>query len=123
VKRNAVEWAVLLVSLGGIVVLVGVLIVEGLRGPVPADPRIELLPGEARQAALGWILPATLANGGEEAVEGVVVEATATISGEEEVSELEVAFLPAGTEVDIAFAFSAEPEGEITVRLVGFRRP
>ena len=122
-KRNAIEWIVLAMSIGAIVLLVGALIMEGLSESRPAAPRIELKTAEGRQTELGWIVPATLVNEGDQAMESVIVEATATVNGEEEVSELDVAFLPAGTEVELAFGFSAQPEGEVTVRLVGHLTP
>ncbi len=122
-KRNIVEWAVLAVSVLAIALLVATLVVEGLSERRPANPQVELRPEEARQGSLGWIVPATVFNEGDQAAEAVVIEATATVAGESETSELEVNFLPAATEVEIAFAFSAAPSGEVTVRLVGFRVP
>lgn len=122
-KRNAVEWAVVIISILSIALLVGVLVVEGFNLSRPPDPTIELRQSEARQGTLGWIVPATVTNAGDQAAEAVVLEATATVEGETEASELEVNFLPAGTEVEIAFSFSGEPTGEVTVRLVGFRVP
>lgn len=122
-KRNAVEWAVLATSIVAIGLVVAILAVEGISERRPADPRIELDTAEARMGAAGWILPATVVNDGDEAAEAVVFEAAAVVGGESETSELEVDFLPAGTEVEIAFAFSDQPEGEITVRLVSFRSP
>ena len=122
-KRNAVEWAVVIVALLSIALLVGVLVVEAFNGSRPPDPSIELRQSEAHQGTLGWIVPATVTNVGDQAAEAVVLEATATVEGEEETSELEVNFLPGGTEVEIAFSFSAAPTGEVTVRLVGYRVP
>lgn len=122
-KRNAIEWAVLATSIVAIGLIVVILAVEGVSERRPADPRIELDTAQARMGAAGWIVPATVVNAGDEAAEAVVFEAAATVGGEPETSELEVDFLPAGTEVEIAFAFSDQPEGEITVRLVSFRSP
>lgn len=121
--RNAVEWVVLGVSIAGILLLVGVLVIESLTETRPADPQVELMPAEARQGTLGWIVPARVSNGGDEAVEAVLVEASATVGTATEVSEIEIDFLPSGTTVDVAFAFSAQPNGEVTVRLVGYRLP
>jgi uncharacterized protein (TIGR02588 family) len=122
-KRNVVEWAVLGASIVGIVVLAAVLISEGISEARPPDPTVEVRLAEARQGDVGWIVPATVSNGGGEAAEAVVLEATATVDGQEETSELEVNFLPAGTTVEVAFGFSARPSGEVVVRLVGFRVP
>ena len=122
-RRNVVEWTALLVSVAGIAVLVGVLVVAALGETRPADPRVELHMAEAFAGQLGWIVPATLSNGGDEAIEAVVLEAGATVGSAAEASELEIDFLPAGTSVEVAFAFSAEPDGAVEVRLVGYRRP
>lgn len=117
------EWAVLAASVAAIVLLAAVLVVEGISEARPPDPTVELRHAEGRQGVLGWIVPASVSNGGDDAAESVVLEASATIDGESEVSELEVNFLPAGTTVEVAFAFSAQPSGDVTVRLVGFRVP
>jgi uncharacterized protein (TIGR02588 family) len=122
-RRNVVEWTVLALSIGAIVLLVGVLLIETFTATNPADPRVLLRPGEARQREAGWIVPAAVSNAGDEAAEGVVLEASATVAGEPETSEIEVAFLPAGSTVEIAFSFSSEPDGEVSVRLVSYRLP
>ncbi len=122
-KRNAVEWAVLGTSVLAIIVLVVVLVLEGLEGGGPADPTVDLRPDEGYQGGIGWIIPATVHNLGDESAEAVVIEAETMIDGESEISELEVPFVPAGSTVDVAFAFSARPEAEVTVRLISFRLP
>lgn len=122
-KRNVVEWAVIVISVLSIALLVGILVIEGLSESRPADPTIEVRQAEAREIGLGWIVPVIVTNEGDQAAEAVVIEATATVEGETETSEQEVNFLPAGTQVDLAFGFSAAPEGEVTFRLVGYRVP
>ena len=122
-KRNIVEWAVLVISVVSIGVLVGALVLTGLNENTPADPQVELKLDEARMGQLGWTLPATVRNEGDMTAEAVVIEATATVDGEEESSEIEIAFLPAGSEEDVVFAFSAEPDSDVTVRLVGYQLP
>jgi uncharacterized protein (TIGR02588 family) len=123
VRRNALEWAVLIISVVAIVALVGVLIAEGLNEGRPASPSIELRQADARQAPAGWIIPADATNDGDEAAVAVVFEASAQVAGEQETSEIEIDFLPGSTSVEVAFAFSAQPDGEVSVRLVGFRLP
>ncbi|HYI22959.1 MAG TPA: hypothetical protein VEX62_10020 [Candidatus Limnocylindrales bacterium] len=122
-KRNPLEWVVLGTSVLAIIVLVGVLVVEGLSPGGPANPTVDLRPDEGYQGGIGWIIPATVHNLGDESAEAVVIEAEATIDGESEVSELEVPFAPAGSTIDVAFAFSGRPEGEVTLRLISFRVP
>ena len=92
---------------------------RGIAGrPSRRDPRGERPPGDA-----GWIIPLTITNDGDQSVESVVLEATATVDGQEETSEIELPFLPARTELQAEVAFSARPDEPITVRLVGFRLP
>lgn len=122
-KRNAVEWLVLGTSVLAIVALVAVLLLEGISGTREANPIVTLRTDEARLGHMGWIVPATVANDGDIAAEALVIEATAEVAGASETSEIEIDFLPGGTEVDVAFAFSAQPAAEITTRLVSFRIP
>jgi uncharacterized protein (TIGR02588 family) len=123
VRRNLVEWSVLGISLLSIALLVGALVVQGLAEAEPANPRVDLHEDRALQGELGWIVPATVSNAGDEAAEAVVLEAAAEIGGATEVSTVEVNFLPAGTNVEVAFSFSQRPENEIAVRLLGYRTP
>lgn len=126
-RSNAVEWATLVISVLAISGVAGFLVVDGLTDAgAPAQPTIRLHPDRAYDTSLGWVVPATLANEGDQPAEQVVLEAVATAGdggGEPETSEIVVDFLPAGTEVEVAFAFSAEPPGEVRVRLVGFLAP
>jgi uncharacterized protein (TIGR02588 family) len=123
-RRNWLEWVVLVVSALAVSAVVAYLAYDGLTsGNDPANPTIELHLDAARQGELGWIVPATMRNTGDRPAEAVVIEATGTVAGKEEKTELDVDFLPAGTEVDVELAFSAKPEGPIEVRLVGFRSP
>jgi uncharacterized protein (TIGR02588 family) len=123
VRRNLVEWSVLGISLLSIALLVGALVVQGLAESEPANPRVDLHEDRALQGELGWIVPATVSNAGDEAAEAVVLEAAAEIGGATELSTVEVNFLPAGTNVEVAFSFSQRPENEIEVRLLGYRTP
>lgn len=122
-KRNVVEWTVLVVSVAAIVVLVGALVLEGLRGGGPPDPAVTLHADRGDASAHGWTLPATVRNVGDEAAEEVAIEASAEVAGTTETSELVIDFLPVGTAVEAAFSFSGEPAGEVTVRVVSFTVP
>jgi uncharacterized protein (TIGR02588 family) len=122
-QRNLIEWVVLVTSVVAIVALAALLVFQGLQENEPANPGVELRLDEARTGLIGWIVPADVVNDGDEPAEAVLIEASAQVAGEAETSEIEIDYLPAGTTVEIAFAFSAEPEGEVTVRLVGFRVP
>ena len=122
--RALIEWVVLAGSALAIVALVGVLLAEGLAGsPDDPDPVVELAMDEGRQATHAWLIPATVTNLGGDAAEDVVIEFRATVAGSEETSELTVAFLPPRSTVELEVGFSAIPEGEVAVRVVGYARP
>jgi uncharacterized protein (TIGR02588 family) len=123
-RQNWVEWTALGVSVLATLGLAGFLVVDGLvdEGAPPA-PTVELRSGDAYESDHGWIIPATVGNDGDEAAEAVILEATASVGGTEETSVVDVDYLPAGTEVDVSFGFSARPDGDVALRVVGFRLP
>jgi uncharacterized protein (TIGR02588 family) len=104
---------------------VGFLVVDGLVDEGrPPEPVVTLRPGEAYEGEHAWYLPATVANRGDSAAEAVLLRAVASVGDAvEEEAEVTVDYLPSGTEVEVTFAFSVEPDGEVTVRPVGFRLP
>ena len=121
-KRNWLEWIVLSASAVVILVLVGVIAMTGLSGgDRPPNPAVELRPDAGREAANGWIVAGTVRNDGDVAAEAIVLEASASVGGETEMSEAGVDYLPPGTEVDIEFGFTGRPDGEISVRVVSMR--
>ena len=123
-RQNWLEWGALAASVLAVIGVIGFLTVDGISDEGrPPTPVIELLDAEAYQTDHGWILPAELTNDGDTAAEALVLRATATVDGAEEENEISIDYLPAGTAVDISFGFSAEPEGEVTVQVVGFRLP
>ena len=123
-RQNWLEWTALAVSITAIVGLAGFLIVDGLVDEgAPPSPVVTLRPDEAYETPNGWLIPATVGNDGDEAAEAVDIEAVATVSGTEETSTAVLDYLPAGTEVDVTFGFTERPDGEVTVRVVGFRLP
>ncbi len=123
-RQNWLEWVALVVSVVAVIGVVGFLLVDGLRDEgAPPNPIVELHIDQAYATDYGWIVPATVTNGGDEAAEALVLRATAIVAGAEEESELAVDYLPAGTAVEISFGFSAEPEGTPAVQVIGFRLP
>jgi uncharacterized protein (TIGR02588 family) len=120
-RRNQVEWAVLFISCLAVATVLGLLVYEGLSdtGRPPA-PIVTLHAGEAYGTSTGWVLPATAHNDGDRSAQAVTLLATATVRGEEEEAEVTIDYLPAGTNVDLAFGFSGEPDAEVIVRVTGF---
>ncbi len=123
-NRNWLEWLILLVSTGLVLGLVGYLLVSGLTSRGPALIRTEVLTAEAADSPDGgWLVPLTVRNEGDTAAAAIVVEATATVDGADEASQLTVDLLAADSEVELVLGFSGRPEGEVNVRVVGFETP
>ena len=123
-RRNWVEWVALVISVAAILGIVGFLVVDGLTDAGrPPEPRVELQRDAAYETSAGWIVPATVMNDGDRPAEALVLRAAATVEGSEEESEVTIDYLPPGTDVEVSFGLSAEPDGEVTVTTVAFRLP
>jgi len=122
-RRNWLEWAILVVSVASILALVGYLGFKTFAGGGPAAITITASPDRARATPAGWELPVTVRNGGGAPAASVTIEATATVAGSEETAELAVDLLAPGSEADLVVAFSAAPDGEVTFRLIGYESP
>lgn len=123
-RQNWVEWVALAVSVLAVLGVVGFLVVDGIRDEgQPPTPVVELHRDGAYATDHGWLVPARITNEGDTAAEALVLRGTATIAGEDEESEITIDYLPAGTSVEVSLGFSAEPDGEVTVQVVGFRLP
>ncbi|HEY7701083.1 MAG TPA: hypothetical protein VIB02_02140 [Candidatus Limnocylindrales bacterium] len=122
-RQNWLEWVVLGVSLGILVLLVGYLAFSGLSGSRPAMPRADVQASGGPGADGGWLVPVTVRNDGHRAAVTVVVEGTATVAGTDESSEVTVDILAAESEVDIVLGFSGPPDAGVQLRIVGFEAP
>jgi uncharacterized protein (TIGR02588 family) len=124
VKRNWLEWLILVVSVSLVVALVGYLLVTGLTNGGPAAIRAEVVREDAIEGPDGsWLAPLTVSNDGGTAAVAIVMEGTAMVDGAEETSELVVDILAAGSEVELMLGFSGPPEGEVDLRVVGYEAP
>jgi len=123
-KRNWLEWLILIVSIGLVIGVVGYLLVSGLTSRGPASIRTQVISAEAVDSPDGgWLVPLIVRNEGGTAAAAIVVEATAMVDGAEEASQLTVDLLAADSEVELALGFSGRPAGEVNVRVVGFETP
>lgn len=123
-RSNWLEWVVLGISALVLVGVVGFLVVDGLVDEGrPPEPVVTLHLEDAYGGEHGWYLPATVANRGDSAAEAVLLRAVASVGDDAEEAEVMIDYLPSGTEVEVTFSFSAEPDGDVTVRPLGFRLP
>jgi uncharacterized protein (TIGR02588 family) len=123
VRRNWLEWAILVASVVSIVVLAGYLGLRSLSGDGPAEVAIEARYAEARVTLVGWEVPVTIRNDGGSPATTVTLEATAMVAGKEQTSEIVLDLLAPGVETEVVVGFSAKPAGEVTFRLVGYEAP
>lgn len=123
-KRNALEWAILAVSIVAIVGIVGFLLVEAASdGGRPAAVGATAHMDRAVATDQGWLVPIRVYNRGGTAALSVAVEVTATVDASEEVSELTVDVLAGGSEVELLAGFSGRPEADVVIRIVGLETP
>ncbi len=122
-RRNWLEWVILALSVLAIAALVLYLGYETVAGDEPPDIRIEADAGAGRATTAGWELPFVVRNDGGLPATSVAIEATATVGGEPETSELVIDLVAPGTETNLVVGFSAPPEGDVTFRLVGYEAP
>lgn len=122
-RQNWLEWVVLVCSVVVIVALVAYLAVTAVSTATPPAISVVAHADEARSTDAGWEVPVTVRNGGGEVAATIVVEATATVAGETETAELDVDLLGPGTEEELVFRFSAAPEGEVELRVLGYSLP
>ena len=123
-KRNPLEWVILVASLAAIIGVAGFLVVEAIAdGGRPAS--VSALADSDRGIASegGWLVPVRVSNRGGSAALSVAVEVKATVAGTEEVSELTVDVLAGGSEVELLAGFSGQPEGVVELRIVGLETP
>lgn len=123
-KRNWLEWVILTVSVLLVVGVVGYLLVTGLTNGGPALIRASAAMDDGVEGPDGgWLVPLLVRNEGGSAAVVIVVEATATVDGTEETSELAIDILAAGSEAELVVGFSGPPQGDVAVRVVGFETP
>jgi uncharacterized protein (TIGR02588 family) len=123
VRQNWLEWAVLGLSVVVIVALVGYLAVTAVSTATPPAISVVAHAEEARSIDAGWEVPVIVRNDGGEAAAAIAIDATATVAGVTETAQLEVDLLGPGTEEELVLRFSAAPDGELELRVVGYSRP
>ena len=121
--RNRVEWVIVGLSAIAVARIVGFLLFDAVMDSgAPRSPVVQLHPEQAYVLPTGWMLPGTARNNGDQSAQGLLLVASATVNGEPEDAEVSIDYLPGGSQAEITFGFSADPEGEIEVRVSGFVR-
>jgi uncharacterized protein (TIGR02588 family) len=122
-RQNWLEWAVLGLSAVVIVALVGYLAVTAVSTATPPAISVVAHEDEAMAIGEGWEVPVIVRNDGGEAAATIAIEATAMVAGATETAQLEVDLLGPGTEAELILRFSAAPDGDLELRVVGYSRP
>jgi len=120
-RRNLLEWAVLAGSVLALVAVVGVLVVAWAtdRGDT-AIVEVRAALDEVVETESGWIVPIVVRNVGGGPAAALMIEASASVDGEEETRVLTLDLLPAGAESRLLAAFSREPDGPVRARVIGW---
>lgn len=123
-RRNPLEWAILIVSVAAIAGIGAYLLVDALGGPrEPARVVAEVQTAQATEGPLGWTAPVIIRNEGGEGATGLLLEATATVDGAEETSQLTVDLLGPMSEAEVTVGFTGVPAGAVDIRVVAFEVP
>ena len=122
-RRNWLEWAILVSSVAALLGLVGFLVVAAVTDRTDADIRFDVRMAEARETEAGWLVPVSVRNEGGEPAAGLTIEASAEVDGAEETSDVTLDLLPAHSEAEIVVGLSAAPDGELRLRVLGFEAP
>jgi uncharacterized protein (TIGR02588 family) len=123
---SVAEWTTLGISIAILVTIVGLVtylyVGGGERPPVIV---VETQVQELRQDEGGYYLPVTIRNEGDATVENVQVGAELdTGSGQPETTQITVAFLAGGEQVEGTFVFEHDPlQGELTTQVTSFQEP
>ena len=123
-KRNPLELAILTVSLATVIALIAYLSNDALLGTGSAASfRVDVGTGAAANGGDGWLVPLRVRNSGGQAALDVTLVGRASVDGVDETSQLTVGVLAAESSAELVLGFSAHPDGEVTIRIVGFEAP
>ena len=123
-KRNWLEWVILVVSVAAILGLAAYLGLQALTADdAPPVVVATVDTGAGLEGETGWSAPMTVRNDGDRAVRVLTLEATAEVAGSTETSSLTVDLLGPHSETDGTIGFSARPDGPVEVRVVSFEVP
>lgn len=121
-NKNWLEWTVFGLSLLLIGVVIGVLGREALSASnTPPLLNVEL--GSPEQRGDSYMVPITVRNTGDHTAEQVIVEVT--LEGvETETSELDLAYVPRGSQREGWAVFTQDPtQGQLSGRVLAFEQP
>ena len=122
-NKTRLEWTVFGISVLLIVGVVAVLVQQQFTAG-HAPPSIAIATGEAIRTSGGFAVPVEVQNRGDVTAAEVRIEATLTWPGGTEVGGTTVAFIPYRSHRRAWIAFSRDPrDGEIKVRVLGYREP
>ena len=121
---NWLEWTVLAVSAALVAGAAGVLGWEAVRAE-EGPPVITVAVGEPRPSEGGWAVPIVARNRGGATAQDVLVEVRLGEGPDAPRGEVQLAFLPKGSDRSgwVAFAESPGPGREPRARVIGYGKP
>lgn len=124
VEKNRLEWAVFGLGLVLVLATVGFLAWDAATG-TGSPPDLLVTLGAPEPRSEGWAVPVVVRNRGQETAEGARVEVVLELpDGGREEAELELAFVPRGSEREGWVQFLHPPaSGRLTGRVTGFEQP
>lgn len=127
VEKNRLEWAVFGIGLVLVLGTIGVLLWDTARsGDDPPDLTVELGPPQRRHRSnQGWAVPVTVRNRGGETAVGVRIKVVLELpGGSREEAELDVAFVPRGSQRQGWIHFLHPPaSGRLVGWVAGYEQP
>ena len=124
IEKNRLEWTVFAIGLVLVLGTVGILVRDAVvSGDGPPDLAVELGPAERR--GQGWAVPVTVRNRGGGTAEGVRARVVLELpDGTREEAELELAFVPRGSQRRGWVQLTRAPaSGRLSGRVSGYEQP
>ncbi len=123
IEKNWLEWVVFGVSAALIATVIGFLAYESVTMG-DALPDIQLQTGTPEARTGYFAVPMRVTNKGDQTAEGVHIEVVLKTGGDEEHSDIEVAFLPRRGAREAWVTFKSDPAaGMLEARVLGYEKP
>jgi uncharacterized protein (TIGR02588 family) len=121
--RTTAEWVTFAVSVGILLVVVGLIATQATGSDRPALPRVAKT-GPVEHRGDRFLVPVEIRNDGGATAEAVQVTAELTVGDEVVEADQTVEFLAQEEKAEVVFVFDRDPAaGQLDVRVTGFTVP